>query len=361
MCIILWIACVIAPMVTHAVPPSDAVQPSFSSQTGSMSQPSDSTVANPVEQVQRRGAEVLELLIDRSAARVAEPIQLRLRFEAAGGTQVTFADLQQSLESWSLGSLQTTADLPVDGSDLRRWQWEWSIESFQTGQQAIPPLVVTYQLPGQQQTQQIGTEAVSLEIVSVLQPGDEPTKPRAIKGPAEVANAAAQPSWDRWGWIGVGGLLLVIAFWRFKNRRRKVDAIALAMEQVLAVESACQQKAISVGESYEHLAGILRALVQVQWGLPVSAASSEELVLGLRQRLRSEPDMVETIERLREFLELCDRFRFGGKEGMVAGIGNDTAAAQAVADARMLIQKLGEPPARPSEQLRPSEGGDAIC
>jgi hypothetical protein len=378
--VFLWMACVIALMTSHAVQAmnnagqamnnagqamnnagqamNNAGQPSSSSQAESTVQRSDSPTGRPIEQVQQRGAETLTLQIDRSVARVVEPIQVQLRFEAELGTQVTLADFDQDLEAWMVGKVQATADLPVDRSRLRQWQWEWSIESLQTGQCAIPPLVVTYQLPGQQQTQQIRTEPVSLEIVSVLQAGDEPTKPRAIKGPAEIAKAVSQPTRGWWGWIVLAGLLLVIAIWRFKTWRREVDAITKAKEHLAAVETAYRQQEISVNDIYEHLADILRALVQNQWGLPVSAASSEELVLRLQQQFQTQGGTVEAIGRFREFLAQGDRVRFGGTEGKRIGSGDGNAADRAFADAHALIEQLGATPFCGSEQVRGPGRGD---
>lgn len=351
--VVLWMACVIAPLTSHAVQPmNNAVQSSSPSQAEPTVPRSDSLTVRPIEQVQQRGAETLMLQIDRSAVRVAEPIQVQLRFEAERGTQVTLADFDQDLEAWMVGEMQATADLPVDQSSLRQWQWEWSIESLQAGQRAIPPLVVTYQLPGQQQSLQIRTEPVSLEIVSVLQAGDEPTKPRAIKGPAEIAKAVSQPTRGWWGWIVLAGLLLVIAIWRFKTIRREVDAITKAKEHLAAVETAYRQQEISVSDSYEHLADILRALVQNRWGLPVSAASSEELVLRLQQQFQAQGGSVEAIDRFREFLAQGDRVRFGGTEGKRIGSGDDNAADRAFADARALIEQLGAPPFCASEHVR---------
>ncbi|MEE2935499.1 MAG: hypothetical protein VYA84_05835 [Planctomycetota bacterium] len=382
-------ACMITPMASRAVQPmstatavqpvdnavqpsnavqqSNVVQPSSSSEAESRVQRSDSLTVRPIEQVQQCGAEILTLQIDRSAARVAEPIRVQLRFEAEPGTQVTDADFDQALEAWMVGGLQASADLPVDRSSLRQWQWEWSIESLQTGQRAIPPLVVTYQLPGQQQTQQIRTESVSLEIVSVLKAGDEPTKPRAIKGPAEIAKEVSQPTRGWWSWIVLAGVLFVIGIWRFKTGRRDVDAITKAKEHLAAVETAFRQREISVSDSYEHLADILRALVQNQWGLPVSAASSEELVLCLQQQFQAQEGTVEVIDRFREFLAQGDRVRFGGTEGKRIGSGDDNAADRVFADAHALIEQLGAPPFCDSErvhgpgQVRGPGRGDPPC
>ena len=76
---------------------------------------------------------------------------------------------------------------------------------------------------------------MALEIVSVLQPGEEATKPRAIKGPADVPNAPTQPKRGWWVLLGVGSLLAVAAVWRLIIRRQEIDAITLAKEQVVEV------------------------------------------------------------------------------------------------------------------------------
>ncbi len=333
-----WIRVGIAlAVLSGSLPPSIAQDPASAPRQawGGVDRP---LIAEPLVQIQTAASVRLRMQLDRSSAHVAEPIQLRLEFEAPRDTSVVLPEVQERLPTWLCQQFEVVRDLPVaDGNDLRRWLWVGSIESLQTGKQTIPAIEVAYQLPDQEQAERISTEPVDVEILSVLEPDDQPTEPRSIKGPVALPPDEPAAGAASWWLMGLGSLLALAAGWFMYRRRPRPDPIALARERVAAVESAYQNQTLSLPEAYTHLSDCLRGLIQSQWRLSAMSLSTEELLATLNRQVESSSQVGAALASLKQFLESADRVRFGGS----SVTGED--AFDAFDGARNLIEQLGNP------------------
>lgn len=309
------------------------------------------TASNPnLRQTQRNTSAELTLQIDRDGVRVAEPVTLRVQVEVRKGTSVQSPDFEASLSSWTLVEQSSASDLPATKTGRRVWEWTVVIESYEPGPNTIPAL--TFALAGadlsavESGERQLITEPIEINIVSVLQPNDQPTVPRQIKGPADVPSEEASESSS---FLIIALLVIAMAsalVGVFLYRRSSIDPVTFAEQKVTAIETAYHDHPTAAVESYAQLNTTIRELIQSQWAIPATSATSQELLNWLNERFSEGGPVAESLPLLKEFLETVDQARFA-------------ANAHAVGDphvlfdsARRLIQIFGapSPDAKPRER-----------
>jgi hypothetical protein len=85
--------------------------------------------------------------IDKTTARVAEPIHLVLEVEAPRGTRVEMPASFDQLGDFEIRNAERANDIPAaEKPETRTWILRLTLESIKTGQLTIPPLEAHYTL-----------------------------------------------------------------------------------------------------------------------------------------------------------------------------------------------------------------------
>ena len=297
----------------------------------------------PMESTVQRGSVTLDLRLDRSSARVAETILVRLRLESEAGTIVNAPAFEDLMIPWLLIDQNSIEDVPGELPDRRQWSWTLRLEAYQTGTQLIPAIPIAYRLPGESVFREIRSNPIDFPIVSVLGDDDDPANPREIKGPDVIASEPESP--PAIGWIAAVTLIALIIFSTIiYRRRRQPDAVQYALQQIDAVQAAYDQETLSLEDSYQRLMLTLREFLQSRWHIPARAASTEELVRLLNDRAGVNVQLSGVIDGLREFMETGDRIRFAGDAFNSDASSRGTANRKHVFESvRELISQLEQP------------------
>lgn len=163
-------------------------------------------------------------IVPREAA-VGDPLRATVVLELPEGTPIEPPDLGASIGP--LGVLAGSWQGPVVAGGRARWTWSGSVAAYEVGALEIPPVTVT--IPGADGPTAVRSEAVALEIRSVLPPEEaqEGSQPEIadLKEPAAVP-----PDYRAFrAALAVLGALLVlaaIAWWLHRRYAAKLAAVA---------------------------------------------------------------------------------------------------------------------------------------
>lgn len=179
--------------------------------------------------------------IDKSAARVAEPIQLVLEVEAPRGTRIKLPAKVNRLGDFDVRRSEQTNDIPsATKAEKRAWVLRATLESIKTGDLTVPPLEIHYTTDGNSSTfKTVSTAPIRVRITSVLENRADPTRFRDIKQTVDVPlPETPSRSWIAWTCGGIiaatASLLLLAAI--VKRWRRAPSPAAWALANIEELE-----------------------------------------------------------------------------------------------------------------------------
>lgn len=243
---------------------------------------------------------------------VAQPIELRIQVDAPTGYRVTFPPLDGAVSPFMVADESVVTDLPVDEpSSLRRSVLTAHVEAFETGELTVPSIEIAYKISdslaktglvgGSART--IRTKPITIQLISVLQPDEQPADFRDIKQPQPTP--ASPNTTNRWGIPAIIATGLLGCCWFLWRRRQGPDMKSWALNQVQQIE---RSNSLDQQQTCAQLSAVLRQYLQAQMDLPVTSLSSEELLKQLSQT--NCPS--DTQQKVNEFFASADRLRFAG-------------------------------------------------
>jgi hypothetical protein len=260
--------------------------------------------------------DAVELTVELSsaAAMVAEPIDLRIQVDAPTTTRITMPAVGESIGDFAVIQSRSVSELPVEGkAGRRRWVTSVRMEAIETGDRRIPAFEILFQLPASPKRDvtlrqgSIRSEPMSVQIVSILEPEEEPTQFRDIKAPADATTARAHRSSLPWVLAGAAlGVAAAIAMLTWARQTRRQDPKQWALEAVNRIESEYRAESVSIEQVHRKLSSVIRGYLENSLAIPATLLSSEELVIELENV--SIPDPAK--QRLIRFLSRADELKF---------------------------------------------------
>lgn len=249
-------------------------------------------------------------------ARVGDVITVSLTVHAPEEHIVRFPGAESFGE---LGAREYPAGEPLPGDTGLVWNKKFALEPLVSGALEIPPLAVQYaRRQGDTETQpadehELVSNALTLDVKSVLTSTDKPETPRDITGTLTPPRAPL----PAWVWVvagaglivgGAGAALLV----RYLVRRAQRPPPPI-LPEVWALRALAELESYDwfawerAREFYYRLTQIVRVYIERKFGLAAPEMTTEEFLLLLARERSSLP---YDAERLRAFLEACDVVKY---------------------------------------------------
>src|SRR4051795_801379 len=136
----------------------------------------------PSISVVQDGRVKLRVSLDKSTARVAEPIRLVLEVEAPRGSRVELPALSKGIGDFEIRKSERINDLPSeDSAAVRRWILSAVLETLKTGDLKIPAIEVQYATdPHATTLKSLASKPLEIHVASVLEDRADPRKFRDI-------------------------------------------------------------------------------------------------------------------------------------------------------------------------------------
>ncbi len=267
--------------------------------------------APPLEQHQSLGAVHLTLRADRPTVGLADTVWLTLAADAPLSVQLTWPDVPKHLGPFEVVQSRHTGPQNLT-PDTQRWQRAYLLAPTTTGELTIPSLTV--QVQDETSTQALSTTPVTLTVTSVVPADADPSAPKDIAPPVDLARRGLPP----WLWAGLGGLGLLAlaagAWWWYRRRQRAAPvplvqrpAHTLALAALAQVRRADLIGQGQIDDFYLRVSIILRRYIELRFGLRAPEQTTEEFLTALL----STTGLIATHrDLLAAFLQQCDLVKF---------------------------------------------------
>ncbi|MBW8014629.1 MAG: hypothetical protein FVQ82_00420 [Planctomycetes bacterium] len=263
------------------------------------------------------GLEVL-VRVDRLKVSAVDTLLVELGAVGASETVVTFPDLSLVLEDFEVIDSQIVDDRLGDGGDVLRAR-RIRLEPMVVGKVSLPVLRFEYVLKGQTEAKFVETEAVVIEVASVL--GDSAGEGGQI---AEIEGVVGLRDYTvlMWGSIIALVVLVVIVavvviiigrISRKKNVSFRVFRTAhqIALRRLKELEDEGLVSAGMLKIFYERVSNILRYYIEDRFTLKAPERTTEEFLFELKSAsVLAEADK----DSLEQFLRHCDLVKFAKHE-----------------------------------------------
>ena len=248
----------------------------------------------------------VEARVDMNQLTLGESFRFFLLLRYEPGQRVDVPALQDILKDFVVGDIKRPE--PAALADTVKQVIEYKLQSFQMGEQQIPSLEIAFiDIDGGRLTR--STESIDLEIVSVLQQGED--GPRDIKPPIEIYGGI--PLWlaGILAALAVGGIMALI-FWLL-NRRQDSEIIAATPPPPTDYEAEFRRIAAlgladkgQFKEHYSQLTELLRRFVEEYLQVEALELTTNELYQAL-MHADLPKDLVDAVEA---FLNEADLVKF---------------------------------------------------
>ena len=250
----------------------------------------------------------LEVVADREAITIGDPILLTVRLLAPPGATISTFAPEAGLGDLALLGRETRP--PAILKDGRRVEERrLRVTAYTLGAHEIPSLSAGYRLPdGREGTAR--SRAIPFTVASVV-PADD-TRPADIRPPAVM------PLAPRWPWVLAGLVLLAAAVWWWWRRRARPEEVLTApvaaarpphevayaeLEQLLSGDLLQKGR---LKEFYIALAEIVRRYLEGRFGIDTFERTTSEIL----DLLQADRLPVRITTTLAGFLSACDLVKF---------------------------------------------------
>lgn len=247
----------------------------------------------------------VEVRFDKNSALIGEKIRYTLRIRADKDTEIELPDKQQTLGGFNVTDYGTARHIWFGRQKISTW---YLLQSFQTGKQSIPPLVIRYRSAGAGRWQEIKTEEKVIEIQSLLEKAGSGAQLRDIKGPL-AHRARIIP------FVIIVILSGVIAIAVLMRRKRRpgfapeplIGAHEIACRELEELKNRNLIKAGKIKEYFIAVSAIVRRYLENRFNLHAPEMTTEEFLVSVKE---ASPLQQEHRLLLREFLSCCDLVKF---------------------------------------------------
>jgi hypothetical protein len=255
--------------------------------------------------------------VDRLKVSVSDTLLVELEAVAASETVVTFADLSSVLDDFDVIDTQIVDDRLDAGGDIIRGQ-RVRLEPMATGAVSLPAFRFEYVLKGETEAKELETEAVEIEVASVL--GDSADGAEI----AEIEGVVGLRDYTIVIWSSVIGLVVlvvvavIVVMVIIKSRRkanepvrvfRSAHAIALGRLKELEDEGLVSAGMLKI--FYERVSNILRYYIEDRFSLKAPERTTEEFLYELKLDNTLAAGDKDSLE---QFLRHCDLVKFAKHE-----------------------------------------------
>jgi hypothetical protein len=252
--------------------------------------------------------------VDRLKVSVSDTLLVEFEAVAAAETVVTFADLTSGLEEFEVIDTQIVDDRLGDDGDVVRGQ-RVRLEPMATGAISLPAFQFEYVLKGQTEAKIVSTEAVEIEVASLLGDSDEEGQIAEIDGVVRLRDYTA----IIWFAVFVVVVLIVAVLIIVKSRRKKEvvaqrvfrSAHAIAFGRLKELEGEGLVSAGKLKVFYERVSNILRYYIEDRFTLKAPERTTEEFLFELKSATVLADGDKDSLEK---FLRHCDLVKFAKHE-----------------------------------------------
>lgn len=275
-------------------------------------------VVHAVEKTAERGPVKLTVRLNKDRVTIAEPFELTIEARAEPDVDVKMPQFGGEMQEFAIRDFRERS--PRADEKEHVWRQTYTLDSFVSGHFELPGIEVgfTDRRPqsGATTTQPVKstvkTEALALDVESLLSGKFDPQKFNDIKGPVSLPMPRSRKLML---WAGavlaLFALVAAAAWWR----RRKARAATVAKMPphqwaLLELEKLVGEDLVGKGlvtEFYYRLNGLLRQYIELRFGLAAAEQTSEEFIRALQTDGRL-PGAHK--EPLRGFVEACDPVKY---------------------------------------------------
>ncbi len=280
----------------------------------------------------RWGQSELTVSINRTSARVGEPVWLKVELWTPPGIRVVMPDFSDRIGDFALLSIEALNDLPAKGG--RRWERRLELECLLPGEHEVPSVTILLrddQAGASAASGPIGrleTDPITVTIQSVLKGEPEPWSIRDIDGTVDMqAPPPRQNGVSAWVVSGAATVMLAAAIgWWILRRRTKEPApwewAWQALERLRG--DASFRTPERTAPLYAELTRIVRQYVERRFDIAAPKQTTAEFL----RSARTHPALDEEHrELLGAFLTRADLMKFGGGVPMSQEVESGFAAA----------------------------------
>src|SRR5262249_47302552 len=257
--------------------------------------------------------------LNKDRVSIAEPVELSMEATAEPNVDVRLPRFGEVTPGLSIRDFKDTT--PKEQDKARTWTRTYKLESFVSGQVALPPVKVDFTDHRKQiqstRTQKaiessVEVEPLALTVESLLSGQFDPQKFNDIKGAVALPRPRSFVILA-WGAGAVAALLAVgAAVWYVRRRRDIQRQVKMPPHQwaMLELERLLAEDLVGRGlvvEFYYRLNGLLRRYIELRFGLNAAEQTSEEFLRELRGDHRLP---VEYKPALQNFIAACDPVKY---------------------------------------------------
>ncbi len=264
------------------------------------------------------GGVVVAVRVSEVKATVADTLTMELEASVEDGYEVAIPDPGHVMEDFEIRDSRYVGQrLDADGNIARLMRYR--IAPMSAGVLEIPALVFEFGKEGEDQTFQISTEAIKIDVVSLLSAGEMATVAEEDEGVVQL------PVEISWWWYIAGGVIVIaiIAIIAVVVLRRCRDseieriykgAHEIAYERLRALEAAGLIESGKLKEYYERVSNVLRYYVEDRFRICAPERTTEEFLYDLQfgdgMYVLGDGDR----DSLGQFLRHCDLVKFARHE-----------------------------------------------
>lgn len=261
------------------------------------------------------GGVVVAVRVSKVKVTVADTLTMELEASVEEGFEVAIPDPGHVMDDFEIRDSRYVGQrLDADGNIARLMRYR--IAPMSAGVLEIPAFVFEFGKEGEDQTFQISTEAIKINVVSLLDAGEAATVAEEDEG---VVQLAVEISW--W-WYIAGGVIVIaiIAIIAVVVLRRCRDseieriykgAHELAYERLSELERQGYVEAGMLKEFYEGVSNVLRYYIEDRFTLKAPEHTTEEFLYELQY---SYVLSTEDKDSVGQFLRHCDLVKFARQE-----------------------------------------------
>jgi len=252
----------------------------------------------------------VEVLADRTAVTVGDPVRLTYRMRHQQGVTIVTFDADRSLAALTLLDRVEAAPRALEDGRVEETRI-MTLAAYETGTKEIAPVRIVYRDAAGVEGS-ITTAPIAVEVASVLTAGQT--------DPADIKKPVAMPERAVWPWVALAALLVaaaLAALWWRRRRRGEVAQPAAAPEPprpahevaYAALERLLASGLLERGEIklfHIELAEIARRYIEARYRVDTFERTTFEIL----EALRAERLAIAVTTMTAELLGTCDLVKF---------------------------------------------------
>jgi hypothetical protein len=253
----------------------------------------------------------LSVHLDKTTARVADPINLVLEVDAPKGARVELPAKTERLGEFEVRRSDRTSDIPsAQQTDGRSWILRLTLESIKTGALTVPPMEIHYTTDAKSMDfKTLSTKPITVQITSVLEHRADPTKFRDIKQTVDIpVPAELSRTWVAWVCGGAAGtIVLALMHLIVKRRRRGLAPAAWALASIEELERVDIKQAAGPDAVFNEVGDVVREYFELEFQVPAVERTTREFLAEATDEVAL-PEV--TSKRLTWLASVADEIKF---------------------------------------------------